>query len=554
MVYRTVICVLLVGFVGVALGCDRPESVELTPTNRAPASLPSPTVNSTPLAIVTAVPVAEQPAPSPTPTPPIETIEEPAKVTSGSVAYAPPQDFPGEMTLEQRIIDHPTIVKAQLSSITGETMQIMDSTRPSIHEKYFIVLKFNLAVVEYLQGTGDSNIVAVWVSRGFDTDAEAVAAIPTELSSRDDQWDDREAIFFLDGEPENYLFPSSLRMAGYYLLSTGYGHGFDDTYTIRSQSLKTWLPAAVPNSPASESQEFLLAAPEPGSSLSPPTITLGDMKRLIAEVYAELNGGDGSQTHKDCVRFKYKDERVNRWRASEGTTQKYEPEFNGMFLSGQSAGVVLYEFDLGGAINADKRARHWLDGQDAALFASKIGELRPLGDRDGDGQSDGFVFDQSVVSARPIPSGSYKFNNNFTPFRYLVCGHTFTYEVSVVVTAPAGVLHELFFDPVTVGSGVTADAANGVLKPASFTDANGGSATIGSISFESGSVEVEVTPDDALDDHILDIIELDGTVSLSLDVVDAAVDRANDTLSWSVASQPWEDGDLLMVRIREASP
>ena len=43
--------------------------------------------------------------------------------------------------------------------------------------------------------------------------------------------------------------------------------------------------------------------------------------------------------------------------------------------------------------------------------------------------------------------------------------------------APDGVLHELFFDPVTVGNAVAADGANGVLKPATFTDANGATTT-----------------------------------------------------------------------------
>ena len=43
---------------------------------------------------------------------------------------------------------------------------------------------------------------------------------------------------------------------------------------------------------------------------------------------------------------------------------------------------------------------------------------------------------------------------------------------------------------------------------------------------------------------------MDGSVSLSLDAEDATVDAASDTLSWSVASQPWEDGDTLMLRIR----
>ena len=130
----------------------------------------------------------------------------------------------------------------------------------------------------------------------------------------------------------------------------------------------------------------------------------------------------------------------------------------------------------------------------------------------------------------------------------------------MIVTATDGTLHELFFDPVTFGSGVATDASNGVLKPATFTDANGASASIGSIAYEysstnsgqGGTVEIEVDPVDALEGQLVDIIELDGTVSLSLDVADATVDSANDTLSWSVSSAPWEDGDLLMVRIREA--
>ena len=77
--------------------------------------------------------------------------------------------------------------------------------------------------------------------------------------------------------------------------------------------------------------------------------------------------------------------------------------------------------------------------------------------------------------------------------------------------------------------------------------------TIQRIEWASDTVKVKVSPHTGLaGNHKLDFIELDGSVSLSLDVVEATVDSANDTLSWSVASQPWEDGDKLMVRIREA--
>ena len=118
-------------------------------------------------------------------------------------------------------------------------------------------------------------------------------------------------------------------------------------------------------------------------------------------------------------------------------------------------------------------------------------------------------------------------------------------------------LHELFFDPVTVGNAVAADGANGVLKPASFTDAIGATTTIERIAWEAGSgstgtVKVALSPHTGIAGHAVDFIALDGFVSLSLHVSAATVDAANNTLSWPVASQPWRSGDKLMLRIREA--
>ena len=104
-----------------------------------------------------------------------------------------------------------------------------------------------------------------------------------------------------------------------------------------------------------------------------------------------------------------------------------------------------------------------------------------------------------------------------------------------------------------MGTTIAADDTNGVLKPASFED-DGVTTNISRISWESGAVKLEIDPHDGLTGHVLDFIELDGTVSLSLDVADATVDAANNILSWGVPtlSWPWEDGDKLMVRIREA--
>ena len=125
------------------------------------------------------------------------------------------------------------------------------------------------------------------------------------------------------------------------------------------------------------------------------------------------------------------------------------------------------------------------------------------------------------------------------------------------VTAPDGTLHEAFFDPVMDGNAVAADSANGVLRPASFSGANGATTTIESIAWEpgtgaTGTVKVALSPHTGIANHIVDFIALDGSVSLSLYVADATVDSVNSTLSWPVASQPWRSGDKLMLRIREA--
>ena len=179
------------------------------------------------------------------------------------------------------------------------------------------------------------------------------------------------------------------------------------------------------------------------------------------------------------------------------------------------------------------------------------------------------------MASRPLPKGEYLFNRHDTPLMYLACNHTLTDQITVTVTAPAGTLHELFFDPVAVvraqggPSLVAADAAipsrsgvSGVLKPPAFTDANGASATISRIAYEpgagsgagAGTVWIAVSPHTGLSEHSVDFIELDGTVSLSLDVDAAAMDAADETLNWAVSSQPWHDGDKLMVRIRQGSP
>ena len=57
----------------------------------------------------------------------------------------------------------------------------------------------------------------------------------------------------------------------------------------------------------------------------------------------------------------------------------------------------------------------------------------------------------------------------------------------------------------------------------------------------------------SLSGYVLDFIELDGSVSLSLSAADPTVDSTEGTYSWPMTSQPWENGDQQMLRIREES-
>ena len=191
----------------------------------------------------------------------------------------------------------------------------------------------------------------------------------------------------------------------------------------------------------------------------------------------------------------------------------------------------------------------WLEGGDSALFDIAQGDST-VSDTDGDGEDDTIKYDEMIRLARPLPAGEYRFELKESWPNYAPCNFVISSEWTVTAVAPEGVLHEALFDPVTDGSAVAADNSNGVLKPASFTDA-GATTTIERIEWEAETVNLKLTPHNALAGRVVDFIELDGTVSLSLIVDDATVDAANDTLSWEVASQPWQNGDELMVRIRD---
>ena len=570
---RTATLILLTGVTMMLLGCglsdggQEAQEVETAPVElETPAGTvaPPPVVLETPTGTVT--PLVELETPTGTVAPPVvletptATVASPmeTKTAMGTVTptvatktpigtAAPPSAVPvlytGPTSLEERILESPVIARVRLDSVSSAA----ESGATRLGMKYIATLEFSFSVEEYLKGSGANDVVAVWnAGRIFDTRQEAEGALTAIAAARDAQWDDREAIVFLKNS-QTYL-PSTQQAGRFYLSGEReVGSVLDDYYSLASRGNKLWLPAAAavgaPSQATGDQKRFLTDVPP--AEGTPPTITLGEIKARIGAVTTKLDAGDGSEEYTECVRETYylerKDRHLREIYPDRGSTgSNISPPHTHQFNSGLSVGVVVYEIPAGDPITPSVPFEVWLDGGDASLFSVASPSL-----------------DYRVTSTRPLPGREYDFHfNHRGPYFSRCDGNTIRYEWTITVNAPAGTLHEAFFDPVTDGTAVAADDSNGVLKPAAFTDANGASATLERIAWEpevgeSGTVKLQVNPPTGLTDQEVNFIALDGSVSLSLQVANATVDAANRTLSWAVGSQPWQSGDLLMLRIRE---
>ena len=156
----------------------------------------------------------------------------------------------------------------------------------------------------------------------------------------------------------------------------------------------------------------------------------------------------------------------------------------------------------------------------------------------------------TAVTARPLPAGEYRFYYAEQPASWALCNampefYRTRMEVILTVTAPAGTLHEAFFDPEALASGVGVEGMDGTFTAGST------STSISGLKWDNSSVTLTLSSYASLSGYELDFIDLDGTVSTSLAISDATEDSTAGTLTWSVPTQPWQVGDQLMLRIRE---
>lgn len=429
---------------------------------------------------------------------------------------------------------------------------------PGVAATYLPKQTLNFTAIEYLKGTGPANFEVKVVDpgpvydegdlyEGYLTAAAAQAESDKLLAERNTTWDDRPGVLFLQQSPRsanrsNRDFRSTAQgVYGFTYANAGVYSDF--AYAIDTPS-RTWFPAreAPPSSaksadngtsnrtPAANS-EFITD----GAETPPPVTTLLALKTRIAEIDALIAAGDGSARYKECVRSSIVRERFFRnWKGP------FPPEEKSL-RSGLAKGTVMVESVL---LRYDEYLIRTTSGEDADLFAYSTV------DDDMDPSNGHFIRE---VTLRPLPMGEYSVNFHIGLPLHTLCGfntnHNNYYSVNVTVAPPTGTLHEALFDPVTVGTVVRADANNGKLEPRAFTIGST-STELTSLEYNNGSVVLTLTPHVSLGDNILHFIELDGTVSLSLAADEATVDSTLGTYSWPVASEPWEDGDQLMLRIR----
>ena len=452
------------------------------------------------------------------------------------------------MSKEELILLSETVVRVRLQDMSTSTVTSMWDGSTVWHP----ILKFRFSVTEYLKGSGANTIVGVVHDFSFyDTEAEAVDKLAWMVRGHDTRWDNREAVAFLDSDarfdlPENW-----------YVLG-GIVEEWDNSYSIDSVRSKTWLPEASGTDTSRERSTsdpvFLLDAPGTGSSGTgprssagasdnAPTISLSTLKTLVTALEAKVSTAGGTEAHRYCVQIA----QANAARIANGTykIQWYDHAIG----SGLPAGTLIaLGSHKGIARPPGNIGEQWFEGPDRDLVRFEVVGFESVTYSSPSGPF--VLYGWRFVTERPLPAGRYRFFHNLL-HPALACDETRDigrnfHRNRLDVTPPPRTLHEAFFDPAAIGSGVGADGTNGVLDPASF--ALGGVTTaVASLKWDSGTVTIDLSPTASLADYAIDFIDVNGTTTLSL-----TSDNASTTaLTWTVPDKPWNAGDLLMLRIHK---
>ena len=480
-----------------------------------------------------------------TPTPNLlSTASSSNQPTTNTLLIPPPRLTPD--TLDQYIFSADVIVRASLLSAAAAVEGAGTAFRP--------VNNLRFRAIEYLKGTGAAEFT-VQVSppayeATYGTREEAQRAAEAQLASRNSAWDDREGALFLKTAGVSGAASASTATFNFVWLATS----SPLEYTIDTIA-RTWLPSTSAPGAGGQSDadiRYLTSAGESqaegaSGSAGSTSVSLADLRSQITAMDALLEKGAGIEGYRDCIAYQLESGTVQR-EHEERTGNKWAPHTSQHSIaSGLAAGESMFSRPESYTYKQSPTySRYWLEGPDRAHFT--VGVL----DDDQDSQNGWYYY---ARTNRPLPAGAYQTEFHAEFWFYMPCNFDANSYIfnRLVVTAPEGTIHEAFFDPVTIGSAIGADGANGELKPAAFT-ANGTSTALQSLNWHSsGIIMLTLSPNASLSGLALDFIALDGSVALTLPASAAKTDSAAGTVTWSSATAPWKAGDKLMLRIRNAA-
>lgn len=411
-------------------------------------------------------------------------------------------------TLDERIFLSDTIAIVRPISVEPSVLTLRFTTE---QPQYSPVVQSRFEVIEYLKGEGDSEIIVETKEDFYVATPNVEQALQTAESKAASQLAELgggDAVVFFTRTEHNpdFVLDTSLKAsetewrkhnAQTGLFSTGQGVGSAST---------TFRTASVSAQDDEQSEEF----------------SVDELRERIEAMESLLREGEGIEGWEYCITSRFIQE--NYLRAWEfPSVFDIEP-----YPSGLPADSIVEEFST--------YSRRWFTGDNASLFYYGANDVR---------------------TTRPIPAGAYEVNSYSQESEWVPCDYVppplilrYNFE------SAEGTLREAFFDPVDIGEAVGADGESGVLQPEWF-ETDDGETVIERIAWSEGQVEMELSPATDFDDHRMDFIALDGSVALRLDFDDAAAlsDEGDvATFAWGVCEQPWEDGDLLMLRIAEGIP
>ena len=299
--------------------------------------------------------------------------------------------------------------------------------------------------MEYLKGTGPTTFT-----------------VSADTAKRNTQWDGNEAILFLTTAATSaarsvsatFEFTDTTTFQFRDDGATGYAGPLTAGYTI-DKANPVWLPSKSTSSgQRSTTDASYVAASTSVSGEAEPIILLAELKSKIEWI----TGGEGIEGYDECLRWSLNYIREHRdWEAYHG-----EPKAIGTSTrqlgSGQGSLAALGDAELHFYIDP-KYVTTWITGDDAALFKPNIVD-------DDEDPSNGYR--RNYTAARPLIAGFYEITTRAQNYRYASCNYTTEFNAlhrQITVTAPAGTVHEAFFDPTATGF----TSQGGELEPAAFT-------------------------------------------------------------------------------------